>query len=140
MDTQSAGVRHPRQPLFRRTFRSETFVLVKPLTVSREERLEPGTEIQGEDMPLYRLKSLYQRRRIGVKGHPWTDWALNSWELKGGQVTQRKQEAVQQVDAKVVAKEFRSAAQQTFGTNARTGLDKTLDQLKAKIDAALPSE
>ena len=55
MDTQSAGVRHPRQPLFRRSFRSETFVLVKPMTISREERMEPGTEIKGEDIPLYRL-------------------------------------------------------------------------------------
>ena len=41
------------------------------------------------------------------------------------------------MDAKQAAQDFRKEAQQLFGVNVRTGIDKTLDQVKATIDAEI---
>lgn len=54
------------RPIFRR---NETYVAVKPIRLTSTETIKKGAVV---DLPIHRLRSLYMRRRIGPKGHPWT--------------------------------------------------------------------
>ena len=60
------------QPIFRRGL---TYVAVRPIRMTRGTTVEPGTVI---DLPNYRLRSLHLRRKIGPKGHPWTEYAIKA--------------------------------------------------------------
>lgn len=70
--------RIPR-PLFRRwergTGKPMIYVAVKPIMTGSKATIEPGEEV---NLRPHQLRSLYQRRRIGPKGHPWTEQALKS--------------------------------------------------------------
>ncbi len=54
------------RPIFRR---NETYVAVKPIRLTSTDTIKKGAVV---DLPIHRLRSLYMRRRIGPKGHPWT--------------------------------------------------------------------
>lgn len=56
------------RPIFRR---SDVQVAVRPIRLSRVETVEPGTVMNDLVRP-HHLRGLYQRRRIGPQGHPWT--------------------------------------------------------------------
>ena len=58
------------RPLFRRDM---DLVVVRPTKISGKVR-EPGFELEG--VRLHIRQHLYQRRRVGPKGHPWTDMLL----------------------------------------------------------------
>ena len=60
------------RPIFRR---KETQVAVRPIRLSREETVEAGTVMNDLVRP-HHLRSLYNRRRIGPEGHPWTEAML----------------------------------------------------------------
>ena len=70
--------RAPR-PLFRRTDRATgkpiVYIAVKPIMTGSKATIQPGEEVK---LRPHQLRSLYQRRRIGPKGHPWTEQALQS--------------------------------------------------------------
>lgn len=66
---------------FQGTFRKgATFVVVKFVRLSSTERLEPGMEVPSEEYPLkqFHLRSLFQRRSIGIKDSPWTKSMLEA--------------------------------------------------------------
>lgn len=65
--------RRVHRPLFRRHYE---FVAVRPIRLTRQDVIQPGETIDPERFRLYHLRSLYQRRRIGVKGTPWTEAML----------------------------------------------------------------
>lgn len=58
------------RPIFKR---HEIYVALRRIRLSTDDYLEPGDVV---DLPTYRLKHLYNRRRIGPRGHPWTEQAL----------------------------------------------------------------
>jgi len=47
--------------------------------MSSSEVLQPGEELTLDDLPRYRLKSLYERRYIGVKDDDWTEYMLEAF-------------------------------------------------------------
>jgi len=54
-------------------FRSHNeFTVVRPIKLSTTENLEMGDQIDKSLFRLFHLKSLYNRRKIGVKDAPWT--------------------------------------------------------------------
>lgn len=55
------------RPPFRRGL---VYVAVRRLRLSSATVLEPGEMV---DLPNHRLRRLLKRRRIGPKGHPWTE-------------------------------------------------------------------
>ena len=57
------------RPIFRRNV---DYVAVRPIKLNGTTTLEPGTPVTREQFRLHHLKSLYLRRRIGPKDHPWT--------------------------------------------------------------------
>ena len=59
------------RPVFRR---KETYVAIRPIRKSDGEIMKPGETLKG--LKIHVLKYLYQRRRIGIKGHPWTELML----------------------------------------------------------------
>ena len=60
------------RPVFKRGLE---YVAVRPIKLTSKHTVEPGQLV---NLPTYRLRSLYQRRRVGPKGHPWTQQALAS--------------------------------------------------------------
>lgn len=60
------------RPVFKRGLE---YVAVRPIKMTSKHTVQPGEPVM---LPTYRLRSLYQRRRIGPKGHPWTEQALAS--------------------------------------------------------------
>lgn len=60
------------RPIFKRGLE---YVAVRPIKMTSKHTVKPGEPVV---LPTYRLRSLYQRRRIGPKGHPWTEQALAS--------------------------------------------------------------
>ncbi|QNN99845.1 hypothetical protein P67b_00086 [Ruegeria phage Tedan] len=76
------------RPLFRR---GETYVTLRPVRMTDKLRLEPGEVI---NLPSHRLRSLYNRRRIGPKGHPWTEAILKSKGYPLGVVTEVDEDQV----------------------------------------------
>jgi len=134
MTKVSAGIRHPRRPAFRRSWTKNTeFVLLKPLNQGpNEDPIPMGTIINSNDFRAVSIISMYRRFRIGLSGDPWAE----AYMAARMELPPRRQERVE-IDAKQAAKEFRAAAVELFETNARTGLPKTLDQVKAKIDTEL---
>ncbi len=63
------------RPIFRR---HEDFVAVRRIRLGGDNYIEPGEPVTRETFKLYHMRSLYQRRKIGVKGHPWTEAMLQS--------------------------------------------------------------
>lgn len=67
------------RPLFRR-FNRETgepqiYIAVRSISTGTDSSIQPGEDV---NLRPHQLRSLYQRRRIGPKGHPWTEQALAS--------------------------------------------------------------
>ena len=60
------------RPVFRRGLE---YVAVRPIKLTSTVVVNPGERVE---LPSYRLRSLFQRRRIGPEGHPWTEAALGS--------------------------------------------------------------
>lgn len=67
------------RPLFRRTDRETgeplVYIAVKPIMTGSKSTIQPGEEV---NLRPHQLRSLYQRRRIGPKGHAWTEQALST--------------------------------------------------------------
>ena len=51
--------------------RHNEFIVVRPLKITKAYSLEPGDVIDKSKFRTFHLRSLYQRRRIGVLGSPW---------------------------------------------------------------------
>ena len=66
----------PRRHTFRR---GDEFVAVKILRLASTTTMEPGTRLDKSKFRLHHLRSLYDRRRIGKVGDPWTEEQLASW-------------------------------------------------------------
>ena len=49
------------------------FVAVKRIKLAEDKNLEPGDNIPEGKFKVFHLRSLYQRRRIGVKGSEWAE-------------------------------------------------------------------
>lgn len=64
---------HVRRPYFDRT---ADWVVVARHRLTSTTFLEPGMEIMPGQFRRHRLMSMWQRRRIGPKGHPWTEAML----------------------------------------------------------------
>ena len=58
------------RPIFKRHLE---YVAVRRIRLSSKEFIEPGEDVK---LRTHQMRSLYSRRRIGVKGHPWTERAL----------------------------------------------------------------
>lgn len=61
----------PRPP-FRR---GVPYIAIRPIRLTSKVVLEPGEKV---DLPSHRLRSLFQRRRVGPAGHPWTEAMLGT--------------------------------------------------------------
>lgn len=68
------------RPLFRPSLH-KVWVVVRPVRLSRQDVLPVGTELRLGDLPRFKLRSLYQRRRIGVKDDAWTNYMLQQQEF-----------------------------------------------------------
>lgn len=66
-----------RRELFRPGY---DFVAVRPIRLTAKETIQPGTKLDNSKFRGYHLRSLYQRRRIGVAGSPWTLAMLDQLE------------------------------------------------------------
>lgn len=64
---------HANREMFRKHYE---FVAVRHIRLSRNDVLEPGQPIDKTKIKLFHLRSLYQRRRIGVAGSPWAEAML----------------------------------------------------------------
>lgn len=62
------------RPLFRRGLK---YVAIRRIRMTATHFIEPGERV---DLPTYRLRALYNRRRIGPEGHPWTEQCLRHSE------------------------------------------------------------
>lgn len=62
--------RAPR-PIFKRHYE---YVAVRPIKRSRDHIIQPGESVDG--LRQHHLRDLFRRRRIGPKGHPWTEAML----------------------------------------------------------------
>lgn len=63
------------RPLFRRHLE---YVAVRPISVMGR-LIQPGEPVgRDQGVRLHVMRSLHQRRRIGPKGHPWTEQAIAS--------------------------------------------------------------
>jgi hypothetical protein len=51
------------------------YVAVKPIRLHAGKTIEPGEDVK---LKKHQLRSLYQRLRIGPKGHPWTEQAIEA--------------------------------------------------------------
>ena len=60
------------RPIFRR---SDTHVAVRPIRLTPKDTIEPGQPVK---LRGHQMRSLYLRRKIGPKDHPWTLQALKS--------------------------------------------------------------
>ena len=60
------------RPIFRRGLE---YVAVRPIKMTSKHTVKPGEPV---NLPIHRLRSFYQRRRIGPKGHPWTEQSLKN--------------------------------------------------------------
>ena len=58
------------RPLYRR---HAEYVAVKPIRTHTNSVIKPGEDVK---LRPHQMRSLYQRRRIGPKGHAWTEQAL----------------------------------------------------------------
>lgn len=64
------------RPIFRRLDKNGermVYIAVRPIRLGAKVHIKPGEEVR---VKLHQLRSLYQRRRIGPKGHPWTEQSL----------------------------------------------------------------
>lgn len=76
--------RRAARPLFKPRAQL-VYVVVRPTRVASNAVLPPGTELKFGEYPRFRLKSLYQRRRIGAKGDAWTEYMLEAWDRRNDQ-------------------------------------------------------
>lgn len=73
----------------RPTFRprsGQIYVCVRSVQLASKDIRPAGTEFKLGDLAAHHLRSLYQRRMIGIKDTPWTDMMLERWEDRGGDV------------------------------------------------------
>ncbi len=64
------------QGIFRR---KGTYVVVRPVRLSSNTLLEPGTVLEGKNtLRLFQLQNLFKRRRIGLKDSAWTNAMLKN--------------------------------------------------------------
>lgn len=64
------------RPIFRRLDKNGdpmVYIAVRPIRLGARVHIKPGEEVR---VKMHQLRSLYQRRRIGPKGHPWTEQSL----------------------------------------------------------------
>ena len=64
------------RPIFRRLDKNGepmVYIAVRPIRLGAKVHIKPGEEVR---VKMHQLRSLYQRRRIGPKGHPWTEQSL----------------------------------------------------------------
>lgn len=61
------------RPSFR--YRAD-YVAVRPIRLSASTVIQPGEELSKYHVRMHQKISLWQRRRIGVKGCPWTEYML----------------------------------------------------------------
>ena len=64
------------RPIFRRLDKNGEpmiYIAVRPIRLGAKVHIKPGEEVR---VKMHQLRSLYQRRRIGPKGHPWTEQSL----------------------------------------------------------------
>jgi hypothetical protein len=68
----------PPRPLFQR---AADYVVVRPFSIGVDQAgdMQPGKAIPAGTFPAHRLRGWHRRRRIGPKGHPWTEWMLRDW-------------------------------------------------------------
>ena len=64
--------KRPSRPIFRHNVK---YVAVRPVKLTSKVTLAPGEPV---DLRPHRLRSLFNRKRIGPVDHPWTDWALEA--------------------------------------------------------------
>ena len=60
------------RPIFRRHVE---YVAVRPIRLNSTETIQPGEPVK---LRAHQMRSLYLRRRIGPKDHPWTEQALKN--------------------------------------------------------------
>lgn len=60
------------RPIYKRHFE---YVAVRPIRLNNNTVIEPGKDVK---LRPHQMRSLYLRRRIGPKGHPWTEHALKT--------------------------------------------------------------
>lgn len=65
-----------RRPFFRRGME---YVYVKPVRLGSDRVAQPGDEAAGRE---FHLRSLYQRRLIGMLDDPWTEHQLAAWDRR----------------------------------------------------------
>ncbi len=64
------------QGIFRR---KGTYVVVRPVRLSSDTLLEPGTVLEGKNtLRLFQLQNLFKRRRIGIKDSAWANAMLKN--------------------------------------------------------------
>ena len=58
------------------------FVAVKRIKLTSTEFIEPGTAIDKSKIRLFHLRSLFQRRMVGIKGSEWVKRSLEAYRAK----------------------------------------------------------
>lgn len=58
------------------------FVAVKRIKLTSTEFIEPGKAIDKSKIRLFHLRSLFQRRMIGIKGTEWVKYSLEAYKAK----------------------------------------------------------
>lgn len=85
------------RPTFKRHLE---YVAIKRIRLRADEYIEPGEDVK---LRQHHLRSLYSRRRIGPKGHPWTEHVL---KVRGFPALNISPAAVAAVDAEPVPAAF----------------------------------
>lgn len=75
------------RPLFRRY---DDFTVVKPIRLSSNKVLEPGTHISKQDYRTHRLMNWFRRRCIGKKDCEWVKQQLAVWNAKVARYNENK--------------------------------------------------
>lgn len=77
--------KYPRRRT-RRFRRGATFVVVRPVRLTKDHTLQPGELITPGMLRRYHLMSLYRRFRIAEDGDLWAEGMIAGWKAKGGEV------------------------------------------------------
>lgn len=74
-----------RRPIFRPRS-GQVYVCVRSVQLASKDIRPAGTEFQLGDLSSHHLRSLYNRRLIGIKDTVWTELMLDHWETLGNEV------------------------------------------------------
>lgn len=74
-----------RRPIFRPRS-GHIYVCVRSVRLASNDIRPAGTEFQLGDLSSHHLRSLYNRRLIGIKDTVWTELMLDHWETLGNEV------------------------------------------------------